>query len=555
VTSGTNGGGRTVGRVIAEQLAAAGVEWAFTVPGESFLGVLDALPSAGIKVVATRHEGGASFMAEAAAQLTGRPAAVLGTRAVGAGNMAIGIHTARQNSTPVVALVGQVKRAFLGREAFQEVDQVGTFGGLTKWAAELDDPRTAAATVAEGLRTMLSGRPGPIHLSLPEEVLDMETPYPDSPPVEPEPPQPLDDAEVRAVMNALLQAERPAIIAGYGLIRSGGRDMLVQLSERLAVPVFSSWRRPTAFPNDHPNYLGMTGYGSPDTVLDRLSAADFLLVIGCRLNEVSTFDYKIPDDKMRWAHVDLEPRQAHAGLRPADHPITADAAAFLRAALAATEGKIDIPKRRRESLTAERREYLEATTFDPDDEWRGPGIHPGKVISTLERVLPREALLTSDAGNFGNWLARGFHFAAGQAFLGPTSGAMGYGLPAAIAASLVQPQRTVVALCGDGGFAMTMNELETAVRHGAHPIALVFDNERYGTIAMHQVNQDRALVATELGPIDFAAVARASGAQGGRVTRDAEFEPALRDAMAARLPAVIHLEMEARWISPDRYGE
>jgi acetolactate synthase-1/2/3 large subunit len=299
----------------------------------------------------------------------------------------------------------------------------------------------------------------------------------------------------------------------------------------------------------------MSGYGSPDTVFDRLSAADFLLVIGCRLNEVTTFDYKLPADETRWAHVDLEPRQLHAGLKAADYPIAADASDFLQAALAATDRQPKVPKRRRDELAEARRAYLAATTFDVNEEWRGPGIHPGKVIATLERVLPRDALLTSDAGNFGNWLARGFHFAAGQAFLGPTSGAMGYGLPAAIAASLIQSGRTVVALCGDGGFAMTMNELETAVRHGAHPIALVFDNKRYGTIAMHQRNQHRALVATELGPIDFAAVARAAGAQGGRVARDAEFEPALRDAMAGRLPAVIHLEMDPRWISPDRYGE
>jgi acetolactate synthase-1/2/3 large subunit len=367
----------------------------------------------------------------------------------------------------------------------------------------------------------------------------------------------LDAAQVRAVLDALRDAERPAVISGYGVLRAQSRDLLVQLSERLAVPVFASWRRPTAFPNDHPNYLGMTGYGSPDTVLERLSAADFLLVIGCRLNEVTTFAYKLPADNTRWAHVDLEPRQAHAGLRAPDHPLTADARAFLQAALAATGTDLDESqaRARREAIAGDRRAYLEATTFDPNEEWRGPGIHPGKVIATLERVLPRDALLTSDAGNFGNWQARGFHFAAGQGFLGPTSGAMGYGLPAAIAASLAQPQRTVVALCGDGGFAMTMNELDTAARHGAHPIALVFDNERYGTIAMHQRNQDRALVATELGPIDFATAARALGAQGGRVTRDSEFEPALRDAMAARVPAVVHLEMDARWISPDRYGE
>jgi acetolactate synthase-1/2/3 large subunit len=546
---------RTVGLVIARALADAGVEWAFTVPGESFLGVLDALPTAGIKVVATRHEGGAAFMAEAVAQLTNRPAAVLGTRAVGASNMAIGVHTARQNSTPIVALVGQVRCEFLGREAFQEVDLVESFGRLTKWAAQIDDPATAADTVAEGLRTMLSGRPGPILLALPEEVLDLPAParrrkLSDVTPEEPSPPHP---KIVQEIVERLAGAKRPAILCGWGVIRARATDALVQLSERLCVPVFNAWRRPTAFPNDHANYLGMTGYGSPDTVQKRVAAADFLLVIGSRLNEVATFDYQLPAKRTRWAHVDLEPRTAHAGLRAPDLPLAADAAAFLAAALDAIPTAVSIPDDRVAALIADRAAYVAASTLDEGPEWRGPGIHPGRVIATLERIAPSDALLTTDAGNFGNWVARGFHFGREHGYLGNTAGAMGYGLPAAIAASLCQPKRTLIAVCGDGGFAMTMNELETAVRQGATPIVLVFDNQRYGTIAMHQRNSRRALVATELGPIDFAAVARALGAQGGRVTRDAEFEPALRDALAAKRPAVIHLEMDPRWISPDNF--
>jgi acetolactate synthase-1/2/3 large subunit len=546
---------QTVGLVIARALADAGVEWAFTVPGESFLGVLDALPTAGIKVVATRHEGGAAFMAEAVGQLTNRPAAVLGTRAVGASNMAIGVHTARQNSTPMVALVGQVRRDFLGREAFQEVDLVGSFGRLAKWAAQIDDPLTAAETVGEGLRTMGSGRPGPILLALPEEVLDLPAPRRrrNSSAVVPEEPATPDPELVREIVDRLGRAKRPAILAGWGVTRARANEQLVALSERLGVPVFSSWRRPTTFPNDHPNYLGVTGYGAPDTVLKRLQATDFLLVIGCRLNEVATFDYELPAPRTRWAHVDLEPRTAHAGLRAPDLPLAADVAAFLAAALEAVPADLAVSPTRMTALANDRAAYLAASTLAERPDWRGPGIDPARVINTLERVLPPDALLTVDAGNFGNWLARGFHFGRDHGFLGSTSGAMGYGLPAAVAASLCQPKRTIVAVCGDGGFAMTMNELETAVRHGATPVVLVFDNMRYGTIAMHQRNSRRTLVATELGPIDFAAAARALGAQGGRVTRDAEFEPALRDALAAGRPAVIHLEMDPRWMSPDLF--
>jgi len=299
----------------------------------------------------------------------------------------------------------------------------------------------------------------------------------------------------------------------------------------------------------------MAGYGSPDSVLERLKATDFLLVIGCRLSEVTTFDYALPAPRTRWAHVDLEPRKPGAGLKAPDISVPADAAAFLDAALGALPKRSAVPKTRTKALVDERAAYVAATTFADTDEWRGPGIHPGRVIATLERVLPKDALLTTDAGNFGNWLARYFHYGPQNGFLGPMSGAMGYGLPAAIAASLCQPGRPVVAVCGDGGLAMTMNELETAVRMKTTPVVIVFDNQRYGTIAMHQRNEGRDLVATELRPIDFAAVARACGAQGGRVTRDAEFEPALVDALKAGRPGLIHLEMDARWISPDKFGE
>ena len=537
--------------MIARALADAGVEWAFTVPGESFLGVLDALPEAGIRVVATRHEGGAAFMAEAVGQLTGRPAACLGTRAVGAANLAIGIHTARQNSTPMVALVGQVERAFRGREAFQEVDQPGTFGRLAKWAAEIDDADRAPDLVGEGLRVMASGRPGPILFSLPEDVLDQPT-SDARPAVSPEPPREPDAGAVAEIVQLLAGAERPLILAGGGTIRAGATDALVALAEALQVPVMSAWRRPDAFPHDNPLYLGMTGYGSPPSVAARALEADALLVIGCRLNEITSFGYRLPAQHTRWAHVDLEPRTDAPGLRPPDIAVAADARAFLEAAIAALAAT-SLPAHdpaRLERLEQERAAFLAASVVD-EVAWDGPGVHPGRVIATLQRVLPPNAILTTDAGNFGLWPARGYRFTQPGTFLGSTSGAMGYGLPAAIAASLCRPDRQVVALCGDGGFAMLMAEMETAVRAGAQPVVLVFDNRRYGTIAMHQAREGRSQVAVELGHIDFSAVARACGAQGGRVTRDAEVEPALRDALASDRPALLQLEMDPTWVSPD----
>ncbi|MDP8903835.1 MAG: thiamine pyrophosphate-binding protein [Chloroflexota bacterium] len=536
----------TVAQLIARALADAGVERAFTVPGESFLGLLDALPDAGIRVVATRHEGGAAFMAEAVGQLTGRPAAVLGTRAVGAANMAIGIHTARQNSTPMVALVGQVERRFRGREAFQEVDLVGSFGRLAKWSAELDDPGDAAASLARGLQAMAAGRPGPVLLAVPEDVLDQPAGATKVEVRAIKPPTP-DRAAVSHVLALLSGASRPVVLAGGGVLRAGASALLIELAKRLAVPVMAAWRRPDVFPNTHPLYLGMTGYGAPPTVLARLESADALLVLGCRLSEVATFGYRIPADTTRWAHVDLEPRTGHAGLRRPNLAIAADAGAFLDAALSVLG---DHRSTARPANTADRDAYLAASAVD-GGAWAGPGVHPGRVVSTLQRVLPPDAVLTTDAGNFGLWPARGYRFSRPGTFLGPTSGAMGYGLPAAIAAALCRPGRAAVALTGDGGFAMTMSELETAVRERARSVALVFDNRRYGTIAMHQRRAGREVVATELGPIDFAAVARACGAIGLRVASDAEFEPALREALLADGPAVIDLELDPGWVSPD----
>jgi acetolactate synthase-1/2/3 large subunit len=546
----TRRGGRTIGRLVADAVAAAGVRWAFTVPGESFLDLLDALPAAGIRVVATRHEGGAAFMAEAVGSLTGRPAAVLGTRTVGAANMAIGIHTAYSNSTSLVALLGDVQRSHTGREAFQESDLVARFGKLAKWATRIDDPGAAAAQLGEGLSLMRSGRPGPVLFALPEDVLVEPAPPRARVNVAPASPPAPDNAAVAEVLALLEGARRPVILAGGGVLAAGARDDLVALSERFVVPVVAAFRRPTAFPNDHPHYLGMTGYGAPESVRARLEEADALLVIGARLNEITTFDYRIPRSDQRWAHVDLAPRtRSRAGLRRANIAVAADAGAFLRAARKQSRG-YKPPRPRTEALAADRAAYLAASTLSEASGWRGPGVDPAHVINVLQRATPRDAIITSDAGNFALWLNRGFRFGSEQAFLGPTSGAMGYGLPAAVAASLVAPDRTVIALCGDGGLAMTMNELETSVRAGAHPVVLVFDNGRYGTIAMHQRNEGYAQTATGLGPIDFAALARACGAQGGRVTRKDEFEPALRDALASGQTALLHLEIDPRWVKP-----
>jgi acetolactate synthase-1/2/3 large subunit len=544
----------TVGRWIARALRAGGVRWAFTVPGESFLGLLDELESAGIRVIATRHEGPAAFMAEAVGQLTGRPALCLGTRAVGATNLAIGIHTARADSTPMIAAIGQVERAWRGREAFQEIDLVTTIGGLAKWAAEPQTTEETPAAVREALRQATTGRPGPAVLSLPEDLLDEPIAVPASSPATPSLPPRLDPEALRRILQLLAGARRPVILAGAGVLRARCSTDLLRFAEQLRVPIIATWRRGDVVSNDHPLYLGMTGYGAPTIVRERLASADAILALGTRLGEVATYGYTYPGEGQPWAQVDIEPHGGAGGsLRP-DITLAADARVFLRAALERLRGAAldaTITDERVADNTASRAAWEAATAIDGGD-WAGPGIHPGRVVTTMRRVLPDEAIVTTDAGNIAGWLARGYRFRKPGTYLGPTSGAMGYGLPAAIAAALIHRDRPVIAWTGDGGFAMSMAELETAVRERLRLVAIVLDNERYGTIRMHQDKRGTDVpAATDLGPVDFAAVARGLGANGTRLETDADFEAALRTAIAADRPTVLHLDLDRRWVSVD----
>jgi acetolactate synthase I/II/III large subunit len=545
----------TVAELIAATLRSAGVRIAFTVAGESFLPVLDALDAAGIRIVATRHEGAAAFAAEAYGQLTGRPAVCLATRAVGATNMAIGIHTATADSTPMFALAGQVSRGVRGREAFQEIDLVGTIGALAKWAGEIGDAATAADTLEAAVRATVEGRPGPAFLALPEDVLDQPLPEGTRVPVIRVHPEAPSAADVRAVLHFLAGAERPLILAGAGVLRARCSNDLVRFAELLHVPVIASWRRGDVIPNDHALYQGMTGFGSPRVVRERIEAADALVVIGSRLGEPTTSGYRVPAMGQRWMHVDLDPRTGPVGFAPApERVIRADARAFLRAAVARLKDAVLLaePLAARDRHNAADRAAWELATVVEDGEWTGAGVHPGRIIADLRRLLPEDAILTTDAGAFAGWAARGFRFRRPGTFLGPTSGAMGYGFPAALAAALVHRERRVVALIGDGGMGMTLAEVETAVREGAHVVAIVFDNERYGMIRAHQDKQGSPnSPATDLGPIDFAAAARACGARGVRVETDAAFEPALRTALAASGTTVIQVALDRGWVSVD----
>jgi acetolactate synthase-1/2/3 large subunit len=407
----------------------------------------------------------------------------------------------------------------------------------------------------EAVRQALGGRPGPVLLSMAEDLLDEEMPSDARVDASRQPVGRPSDADIRAVLHLLADAERPLILAGAGVLRARTSSDLTRFAELLRVPVIASWRRGDVVSNENPLYLGMAGLGAPDAVRERIEAADALLVIGSRLSEATTFGYRVPVPRTRWAHVDLQTDRP-ADLPAADVRVTADARTFLRAAIdrLLNHSVLEAASadRRVERNTTDRATWEAATSVE-EGIWEGPGVHPGRAVATLRRVLPDDAIVTSDAGNFAGWFNRGFRFRRPGTFLGPTSGAMGYGLPAAIAASLVHRDRPVVALVGDGGLAMTMAELETAVREKTRVVVVAFDNERFGTIRMWQDRRGTGQgVATELGPLDFAAVARACGARGVRVERDDEFEGAVRQALVADRPTVLHVALDRAWVSVDQ---
>ena len=541
----------TGGRAVVEAMLAAGVDHAFLVPGESFLGVLDALyDEPRIRVVATRHEGGAAFMAEAYGKLTRRPATCMGTRMVGAGNLAIGIHTARQDSTPMIAIFGQVSTRSRYREAFQESELSDVFTPVVKWAIEPPSAERLAELTFRAARVAVYGRPGPVAIALREDLLSSEVESPTFQPIQLARPAP-DPTVVKQVLQMIRFAEQPLMLLGGGVLAAGASELYVRLAEAEGLSVVAAWRRPDVFPNDHPLYLGMTGLGSPSSVRSRVFESDLLLVVGTRLNEYTTFEYSAPGTDTRLVHVDVS-AEGLGGHRQADVGCVADAALFAEALLAAGEREPasgDLLERRRDGAAVDRSAW-ESQTVPARGKARAEYVDQQAVVAHLRELLPRDAITTTDAGNFSGWPARYLRWNQPGTFLGPTSGAMGYAIPAAIGAKLARPDQKVVAFVGDGGFLMTGTELETAARERAPVVVLVYDNAQYGTIRMHQERDHPGRqVGTALGPVDFAAFGRSLGGLGFTIREEREFPGAFKEALAADVPSVLHIRVDPEQIS------
>ncbi len=539
-------GPRTGGRILVDQLRLQGVETVFGVPGESYLEVLDALhDTPEIRFVICRQEGGAAMMATAHGELTGRPGIAMVTRGPGATNASAGVHVAQQDSVPMILFVGQIDRGSRERDTFQEVDYRRMFGGMAKWVAEIEDPARIPEFVHRAFATATSGRPGPVVLALPEDMLVETATVPDGRPVAPAEaaPSPAAMAELR---DRLARAERPFVILGGGGWTSTGTEALARFLDANDLPAACGFRRQDLLRNDHRCYAGHIGLGPNPRLAERIKASDLVLAVGARLGETTSQSFTlldVPRPRQTFVHVHNDPEELGRVYQP-DLAILSSLDRFAAAAADLSP----VPSR----------PWAAATAQAHADElaWRAPTRIPGElqlgeVVAALAARLPEDTIVTNGAGNYAIWANRHYPYRGLGTQLAPTSGSMGYGLPAAVAAKLAHPGRTVVCFAGDGCFLMTGQELATAVQHELAIVVIVVDNGMYGTIRMHQEREHPGRVSgTALRNPDFAALARAYGAFGARVETTEAFAPAFAEAVASGRPAVLHLLLDPEAISP-----
>ncbi len=538
---------RTGGQILVDQLKIHGVSAAFCVPGESYLAALDALYDAAdaIRLISCRHEGGASFMAAAHGKLTGRPGICLVTRGPGATNASIGVHTAFQDSAPMVLLVGQVERGHQEREAFQEIDFRRVFGQMAKWVAQVDDPARLPEMVAHAFQLAVSGRPGPVVLALPEDMLAERCEAADAAPYMRVQGAPGADQMER--LRAMLEAaQRPLLIVGGGDWSPRAAGDLRSFCQANNLPAAAAFRAQDILDNRAEYYAGDLGTGPGSALLRRVREADLLLVVGDRLGEIVTRGFTlidIPRPRQRFVHVYPEPSELGRLYQP-DLPILSGMREF--AAAARAMAPLDSTTWA-EWMRAARADYLAHLRHAPVAR----GVDLGAVMAYLRESLPHDAIVANGAGNFTAWLQRFYQFSVYPAQLGPANGAMGYGLPAALAARVAYPDRVVVAVSGDGDFLMTGQELATAMHYGLAVVILVVNNGQYGTIRMHQERHYPGRpIGTALTNPDFVAYATAFGAYGETVAETDEFAPAFERALACGRPALLELRTDPELFAP-----
>jgi acetolactate synthase-1/2/3 large subunit len=540
---------RNGGQILVEALIRNAVDTIYCVPGESYLPVLDALHDAtSIRTVVTRHEGAASNMADAYGKLTGRPGICFVTRGPGATHASNGVHTAKQDSTPMILFVGQIESSFKGREAFQEVDYTQMFGGLAKWATEIDSIERIPEIVSKAFSIAMSGRPGPVVIALPEEVLFGSADVADAQPVRITRAAP-DSVALEEMRELLATAKQPLVIVGGTGWDTDSTKALQRFVHANHLPVAASFRRQDLFDNRDPHYVGQLGLGTSPKLLERVKSSDLLLVIGSRLSETVSQGYTLiesPSPAQPMIHVHPDPQELNR-VYQSTLPILSSLSSFAHA-VAALE---PVASSAWKSWTdAARADYLEHST-PPLPHPQLAGVDMGSVVAHLNEVLPDNAVITNGAGNYTVWVHRFYRYRKPATELAPTNGAMGYGLPASIAAKLHDPQQTVICFAGDGCFMMYPQELATAMQYNAPIVVIVVNNGMLATIRMHQEREYPGRVsATELANPDFIALAKSFGAHAERVERSEDFPAAFQRAQKAGVAALIELRVDPRQITP-----
>lgn len=532
---------RTGGSVLIDALEINGVEKIFGVPGESYLEALNALydHKSEMEYITCRQEGGSSFMASAYARLTGKVGICFVTRGPGATNSSIGVHTAFQDSAPMILLIGQVPRNNIEREAFQEIDYRRMFGQMAKWVAQVDDPARIPEFINRAFQVAQSGRPGPVVLALPEDMLREETDVADLSPATPVKTCP-GMTELAQMKTMLTNANKPLVIIEAACWEDEPRLIFEEFCLHNNIPVAAAFRRQSIFDNHHSCYVGDVAWGNIPSLTKAIDECDLLISFGARLDEGTTCKYTAftpPVLKQKFIHI--YPQAEELGrLFKADLMINAGISEM---AYALSEMDLKTHKRFSGWRKTLREGYIQSLTAAPQ-----PGdLDMGVVMSYLREQLPRDTIVTTGAGNCSDWPNKIYQYSGKGTNLSPVSGAMGYGVPAAAMASIVHKDRTVVCFSGDGDFLMNGQELATAIQYGGKPIILVINNGLYGTIRMHQHRRHPGRVSgTELVNPDFAAYARSFGAFGETVTRTEDFSAAFERARTSGKAAVLELQID-----------
>ena len=534
------------GHAVARCLRNEGVKHIFSVPGESYIAVVDGLVDfPEIKLITNRQEGCAAFMAEAYAKATRTPGVCIVTRGPGATNASIAVHSAKYDSAPLVLLVGQVSRNARGREAGQEIDYGRFFGSIAKWVIEINDPKQIPRIMSRAFHIARTGRPGPVVVALPRDVTESDTDIIMSEPIPPLTPN-VDPAAVEALVGRINAARKPVLMIGSGTQYSNAWKEVIAFAEKFQLPVLTTYKRQDAFPNNHPNYAGNMLTSNKQAQNLAYEESDLLIVLGSRLSQQNTAGFTFPRPGKPFVHIDADEENIGQNSRP-EVAIVADAKQLL---LSALKHPAPRPNESRASWIAE--QHAAQKEFCTPKARPTPKVSMERVMMDLKSAMPADAVTTTDAGSFGQWQQRFLEFDHPNSYISPTLGCMGPGVPSAVAAKLAYPGRTVIAHIGDGGFLMTGQEMATAKQYHAPIIAIVYNNQGYNSIRMHQEAQypGRQLGVALENP-DFALMGESYGALGLKVSGDEEFLPAFKKALAADRSALIEVQTDYEYVTPN----